>query len=841
MPRVVAEKGPDRGSTWSIRERGVLLIGRDSAAQIALRDDEISRRHCQIEFRDGHWIVRDLDSTNGVQVNGEWIEEPTRLNHNDHIDVGITRLTFLKDDDPLLGIEIGGCRIEKRIGRGGMGTVYRARQKSLDRPVALKILSEKYTSDPQFIQLFIREARAAGRLSHPHIVQVYDVGKEENYHYFTMELVAGGSVEKLIDEEGCIGLESAIRFARDAARGLEYAEKQGVVHRDIKPGNLMISSSGVVKIGDLGIARTTDESGVASQKDGVSGSPHYIAPEQARGDAIDQRADIYSLGATLYHCLAGRTPYRGAGAREIILKHIHATEPPDLTEVSPETPEDVCQLVARMMSPQPESRPTNARVLGVELDQLLERYRGINDTVPRTELRSSLSRIVIPVVMVAAAVVMWSQWNKHETEDRIARELQDSRHREITRNLDLAESAISRGEPVSADEILQSLVEVPEQFTVRIEDLERRIELEQQRIDSLAREDRARNLLADILAASEEQQPLEQKLERLQQLGSDHSETRAGSRALELAVELRAQLVARNQLEDRASNLWSQTLARAQGWRTSGNPARAREEALAFSEEFSKTDAWQQRSRFLVELSEDATGIWEAARQEVSTLLTRGHLAQAEDVIDGVVSRALLPATREREPELRELVRVARQEQQAVLAPEVGPVLREGWSRWSRTFSGREAMNTLRDAALRDGLPEAALQVTDRHLDFLMKFDPLLAKLETIELPRRKERIIEGSSSGEIPAIHVTIEKDRVIYRESKEQVGRYLLWKEIAPGSRLDLLLEAGPPALLLEPLILLLEWSGRPQEAIPLWKQLPETSRTRLRQMIEELGEEG
>jgi hypothetical protein len=130
--------------------------------------------------------------------------------------------------------------------------------------------------------------------------------------------------------------------------------------------------------------------------------------------------------------------------------------------------------------------------------------------------------------------------------------------------------------------------------------------------------------------------------------------------------------------------------------------------------------------------------------------------------------------------------------------------------------------------------------VTDRHLDFLMKFDPLLAKLETIELPRRKERIIEGSSSGEISALHVTIEKDRVIYRESKEQVGRYLLWKEIAPGSRLDLLLEAGPPALLLEPLILLLEWSGRSQEAIPLWKQVPEASRTRLRQMIEELGED-
>ncbi|NRA75522.1 MAG: FHA domain-containing protein, partial [Planctomycetes bacterium] len=235
MPRIIAEKGPDRGSTWAIREEGVLLIGRDSGAQIALRDEETSRRHCQLEFRSGQWLIRDLDSTNGVMVNGETISGPTVLKHNDHIELGVSYLTFLSDDDPLLGAEIGGCRIEQRIGRGGMGTVYRARQKSLDRPVALKILSEKYTRNRQFIDLFIREARAAGRLSHPHIVQVYDVGNELNQHFFTMELVAGGSVEKIIDEIGAIETDQALRYARDAARGLEYAEKQGIVHRDIKP------------------------------------------------------------------------------------------------------------------------------------------------------------------------------------------------------------------------------------------------------------------------------------------------------------------------------------------------------------------------------------------------------------------------------------------------------------------------------------------------------------------------------------------------------------------------------------------------------------------------------
>ena len=446
MPRIVAEKGPDRGSTWSIREQGVLLIGRDSSAQIALRDEEISRRHCQLEFRDRQWLLRDLESTNGVLLNGETITEPTALKHNDHIEVGITRLTFLNDDDPLLGSEIGGCRIEQRIGRGGMGTVYRARQQSLDRPIALKILSEKYTSDPQFIEMFIREARAAGRLSHPHIVQVYDVGKEGAQHYFTMELVAGGSVEKVIDEGGAISVDQAMRIARDAATGLEYAEKQGVVHRDIKPGNLMIATNGAVKIGDLGIARQTDESGVASQQDGVSGSPHYIAPEQARGEAIDQRADIYSLGATLFHCLAGRTPYRGAGAREVILKHIQAKSAPDLFEMAPEVPAEVCELVARMMSPDPSGRPANARVLGEELDQLLIRHGSRSQQQFRPSRLSSWKTWLVLLIIMGGTIGGLLQLQKSRLNEDLATQNAATRRLEISRRLDLADSAVSRGD-----------------------------------------------------------------------------------------------------------------------------------------------------------------------------------------------------------------------------------------------------------------------------------------------------------------------------------------------------------------------------------------------------------
>ncbi|RUA08365.1 MAG: hypothetical protein DSY81_09695 [Bacillota bacterium] len=836
MPRIVAEKGPDRGSTWSIREQGVLLIGRDSSAQIALRDEEISRRHCQIEFRDRQWLLRDLESTNGVLLNGELITEPTALKHNDHIEVGITRLTFLSDDDPLLGSEIGGCRIEQRIGRGGMGTVYRARQQSLDRPIALKILSEKYTSDPQFIEMFIREARAAGRLSHPHIVQVYDVGKEGAQHYFTMELVAGGSVEKVIDEGGAISVDQAMRIARDAATGLEYAEKQGVVHRDIKPGNLMIATNGAVKIGDLGIARTTDESGVASQQDGVSGSPHYIAPEQARGEAIDQRADIYSLGATLFHCLAGRTPYRGAGAREVILKHIQSKSAPDLSEMAPEVPAEVCELVARMMSPDPSGRPANARVLGEELDQLLIRHGSRSQQQLRSSRLSSWKTWLLLLILMGGTIGGLLQLQKSRLNEDLAMQTAATRRLEISRRLDLADSAVSRGEPVSAQEILDSLEDVPEDLLTRIRDLEQAIELEHRRIDTVSREELARSRLAEILTTGDDKLPPERRLEQLNSLARNHPDTRAGTRSAELARSLKVELERQEKLEDDALIAWKQTLARAQGWRTSGNPARAREEALTLSEQFASTDAWNLRIQFLEQLDFEATRLWAQARADVLTLLAEDRIAQADDVIDGVVSRALLPCTRDLEPLLRAEVKQARETAAAIRTPEVGPVVQEGWSAFNRTFSGREACVVMRDAALRDGLPESSMVQIDRHLAFLGSFDQLLLKIPAIELPRKRDRIIEGSRSGDISAPHVTIEKDRVSYRESPQQVGRYLLWKEIAPGSRLDLLLEAGPPQGILEHLTVLLEWAGRKSDAMPLWSRIDPKTTDLVRQLVEE-----
>jgi hypothetical protein len=188
------------------------------------------------------------------------------------------------------------------------------------------------------------------------------------------------------------------------------------------------------------------------------------------------------------------------------------------------------------------------------------------------------------------------------------------------------------------------------------------------------------------------------------------------------------------------------------------------------------------------------------------------------------------------ESPLRGLVSQTREAAAAVLTPEVGPVLREGWSAFNRSFSGRESSSVLRDAALRDGLPESAMLVIDQHHELLERFDLALANLPPTDLPLRSGRLLEGSASGDFAASIVRIEKDRVIFRDTEEQVWRYLLWKEIAPGSRLDLWIEAGPPVEMLIYVTLLLEWAERKGEATPLWQKIAPETVPRLRQMLRE-----
>ncbi len=278
---------------------------------------------------------------------------------------------------------IGGYRILGELGRGGMGAVYLAQQISLDRPVAIKVMNPKWGEDPIFVARFTREAYAAAQLSHHNIVQVFDFGKQRDLHYFTMEFVEGQSLGDFVKEHGKIDIEKAVGFALQAARGLKYAHERGMIHRDVKPDNMMLNTQGLVKVADLGLVKTpgsTDESPAKEStpaaksklppeskladkavsevtRAGVTvGTPAYMSPEQARDAShVDQRADIYSLGCALYVMVTGKPPYEGKTVMEIFSKH--ATEP----LVPPEAivkriPKELSAIIQKMVAKRPEDR-----------------------------------------------------------------------------------------------------------------------------------------------------------------------------------------------------------------------------------------------------------------------------------------------------------------------------------------------------------------------------------------------------------------------------------------------------------------------------------------------------
>jgi len=376
MPKLTVESGRDKGRFAIIGKEGTITVGRDPRCDVQLTDPMSSRRHFSITGVNGSYIVKDLGSKNGTFLNGKPLAE-SKIQLGDQIAVGETLLSFLHESEEKLkggvvGSTIGGYRILERIGRGGMGTVYKATQLSLDRTVALKILAPHLVKDTNFIQRFVREARSAGRLNHPNIVQALDVGSEGETYYFSMEYMAGGSLQERLRQESRLPLAAALKVALDVARGLEYAESQGVIHRDIKPDNIMFDAAGHAKIGDLGIAEILEEGRRSFvQAAGVWGSAHYMAPEQAAGAEIDHRVDIYSLGATLYRTLAGRTLFTGASLKEIMDKQINEAPVP-ITQFVPDLPPQVVRVLEKMLAKNPSARYPNASVLLKDIASLIE-------------------------------------------------------------------------------------------------------------------------------------------------------------------------------------------------------------------------------------------------------------------------------------------------------------------------------------------------------------------------------------------------------------------------------------------------------------------------------------
>jgi serine/threonine-protein kinase len=253
--------------------------------------------------------------------------------------------------------QIPGYEIESKIGHGGMGTVYRAKQLNLDRTVAIKVLDPELAKDRHFVDRFLREARSVALLNHENIIVGIDVGKTaQDDYFFVMEYVEGHTVYELLKRERAIEEKRALEIALQIGHALQHAADHKIVHRDIKPDNIMITEEGIAKLCDLGLAKSTRGKLRLTQAGSTHGTPHYMSPEQARGkEDIDIRSDIYSLGATLYHMLVGEVPFDGESAAVILLKHI-SEEVPSPRVARPEIDENTCHVLERMMAKKREDR-----------------------------------------------------------------------------------------------------------------------------------------------------------------------------------------------------------------------------------------------------------------------------------------------------------------------------------------------------------------------------------------------------------------------------------------------------------------------------------------------------
>ncbi len=288
-------------------------------------------------------------------------------------------------------------QLEDVIGEGGMAVVYRALDTRMDRYVAVKMMREELAADEEFKRRFCAESQAVAMLSHPNIVAVYDVSRTDAMEYIVMELVDGITLRQYMEKRGALSWNEALHFSRQIVMALAHAHERGIVHRDIKPQNIMLLRDGTVKVGDFGIAALENE---LSEPGQAIGSIHYIAPEQARGEYPDARSDLYSLGVVLYEMLTGMKPYNGDTLGEIAVKHMNA-QPEPIRQLAPEVPEELEQITMKAMSADITQRYQSAEEMLADLDAFAQSRKIPEEAEAQPEPEEAEAPDVMPVRSVS--------------------------------------------------------------------------------------------------------------------------------------------------------------------------------------------------------------------------------------------------------------------------------------------------------------------------------------------------------------------------------------------------------------------------------------------------------
>ena len=282
--------------------------------------------------------------------------------------------SFTEDSLPfgqdLTGQTIGDYLVLQRLGRGGMADVYLTRQLSLQRPIALKVLRPDLARDSMYVDRFLREARAAAALVHANIVQIFEVGQHEKIHFIAQEYIAGRNLKTYLRRHGAVAPKLAMEIIAGTANAIQKADEFQVVHRDIKPENIMLSEQGEIKVTDFGLARINNEGSDTLTKVGITmGTPLYMSPEQVEGGVLDARSDIYSLGVTAYHMLAGSPPFDGENPLVIAMKQVKNDAQP-ISEIRPDLPAAIGELIHRMIEKDPARRPQSAAEILKKLNKI---------------------------------------------------------------------------------------------------------------------------------------------------------------------------------------------------------------------------------------------------------------------------------------------------------------------------------------------------------------------------------------------------------------------------------------------------------------------------------------